>query len=72
MVMTEMVVETSVRYRRLTWLTAREDLIEFSRLKSPGTYTNIRVRQWEDLLNDSHLEECDGERIILKRILLCE
>jgi len=31
MMMTEMVLETSFPYRRLTQLTAREDFIEFSR-----------------------------------------
>jgi hypothetical protein len=34
----EMVVETSVSYRHMTWLISREDLIEFSRHESSRSY----------------------------------
>jgi hypothetical protein len=33
-----MILETSVQYRHLTQLIAREDFIEFSRHESSGTY----------------------------------
>jgi hypothetical protein len=38
MMMTEMVFETSVQYRHLTWLIAREDYIKFIRRESSKTY----------------------------------
>jgi len=42
MMMTEMALETSVSYRHLTQLIAREDFIEFSRHESSRTY-NFRL-----------------------------
>jgi hypothetical protein len=41
---TEMVLETSVHYRHLTRLIAREDFIEFSRRESSRTNVSTRIR----------------------------
>jgi hypothetical protein len=44
--MTEMVLETSVLYRQLTRLIAREGLIEFSRRESSRTHKPSYVSFW--------------------------
>jgi len=38
MMMTDMILETSVSYRHLTWLIAQEDFIEFSHRESSTSY----------------------------------
>jgi hypothetical protein len=43
MMMTEMVLETSVTYRCLTWLLAREDFIESSRRESSRSYISVVI-----------------------------
>jgi len=43
MIISEMILETSVQYRHLTRLIARENLIEFSRHGSGRTHTHIYI-----------------------------